>query len=207
MFVHLWNKKILHLTLLTFLTILLIGCQTEGVTVEPPEITVAISPTNQPSEDGAYPSPLTTATLPQGYPESDASQNNGNYLAEPPNPERQLPEASAESAVIGGVLLQEEPGLGYIPLIPLKFLLGKVLFTDSGEPAYIRTGGDSSSAELFDTGIFVFHAVEPGEYGLVVDLGFTQFPILNEDGTPRTINVTSGQVLDLGQVITQIPTS
>jgi hypothetical protein len=102
-------------------------------------------------------------------------------------------------------LIQEITGEGYIPLLPLKFMLGQVLLTDTGEPAYIRTGADSPTAELFNSGVFIFHSVEPGDYGLVVDLGFTSFTVQDENIQPRIITVEPDMVLDLGQVITNIP--
>ncbi|UCG25237.1 MAG: hypothetical protein JSW55_04350 [Chloroflexota bacterium] len=189
------------------LVLLLAGCQ--ETQEEPEQATEIVAPTVAPAqeiavEDEAYPGPLGQSNGETAYPEPVDSRED-QYLAEPPDPERELPDPLGEAGVVGGALIQEVLGEGYIPLFPLKFMLGEVLLTDSGEPAYIRTGTDSPSAELLPSGVFIFHSVEPGDYGLVVDLGFTQFTIQNEDGTPRIIAVEPGMVLDLGLVITGIP--
>lgn len=124
---------------------------------------------------------------------------------EPPDPALNLPDAQQTSGVVGGVLIREVVDQGFIPLVPKSLVLGEIITTDNGQPAYVRTSGKSAEAELFPTGIFIFRNVPPGTYGLVVDLGFTQFLVKSTDGNPLTFTVEAGQVLDIGQVITQLP--
>ncbi|MGD8856149.1 MAG: hypothetical protein PVG33_07460 [Chloroflexota bacterium] len=189
------------------LILLLVGCQ--DVPQEADNTPMAVVPTSAPTQgitvaDEAYPAPTAQAAQQAGYP-TPVDPMEDRYLAEPPDPERELPEPAGQEGVVGGVLIQEITGEGYIPLVPLKFMLGQVLLTDTGEPAYIRTGADSPTAELFNSGVFIFHSVEPGDYGLVVDLGFTSFTVQDENFQPRIITVEPDMVLDLGQVITNIP--
>lgn len=146
----------------------------------------------------AYPAVTTDE---RGYP---AATPEG-LVAEPPNPPRDLPAASSENAVVGGVLIREILETGFVPLTPRALALAEVLYTNTGEPSYIREGANSPQAEVFPTGIFLFREAPPGEYGLMVDVGFTKFPILQEDGTPLVLTLTPGQVLDLGQIITEVP--
>lgn len=144
-----------------------------------------------------YPDPQTQAALPDpGYPAPTIE----GLQPEPPNPEVNLPEAGSETAVVGGILIREITDQGFVPLIPRELILGEIVSVDTGDPAYVRTNADSLRAELFPTGIFIFRNVPPGEYGLVMDLGFSQFLI---EG--YTLTVEAGQVLDLGQVITTTP--
>lgn len=125
--------------------------------------------------------------------------------SEPPNPDLDLPDTNETTGVVGGVLIREITGQGYAPLIPQKLSLGEIVVSDSGGPALVRTRGDSPQAELFPTGIFIFRNVPPGEYGLVIDLGFTEFLVEQPDGGPLTFSLEAGQALDIGQVITQSP--
>lgn len=118
---------------------------------------------------------------------------------EPPNTERDLPAAENDTGVVGGILIREIVGEGFIPFTPQKLLLGEIIALDSGEPAYVGASGESPTAELLPTGIFVFRNIPPGDYNLVVDIGITQF--LAGD----TFAVEAGQVIDLGQVIIELP--
>ncbi len=118
---------------------------------------------------------------------------------EPPNTERDLPAADNDTGVVGGILIREIVGEGFVPFTPQKLLLGEIIALDSGEPAYVGASGESPTAELLPTGIFVFRNIPPGDYNLVVDIGITQF--LAGD----TFAVEAGQVIDLGQVIIELP--
>lgn len=119
--------------------------------------------------------------------------------AEPPNTARDLPAAEEDAGVVGGILIREIVGEGFIPFTPQKLLLGEIITLDTGEPAYVGASGESPVAELLPTGIFVFRNIPPGDYNLVVDIGITQF--LAGD----TFSVEAEQVLDLGQVIIELP--
>lgn len=204
------NHLVLFVTL-GLLIVLLAACGQDGQ-----EATLAAAPAGEtprvgeayPAPElstGAYPGPSTTET-PPGYP-GPFNTTVPNFQPEPPNPDRELPDPSGQAGVVGGVLIYEEPGLGYVPLAPVELVLGEILYTDGGEAAYIRKGADSPRAEILPAGVFIFPTVAPGDYGLVVDLGYTEFTILEPNGTPKIITIESGKALDLGQVITQVPGS
>ena len=101
-----------------------------------------------------------TATT-DGYPAPDSGYVGAapeGVQAEPPNPERQLPAADGGTAVIGGVLIRElvEQG-GYLPLVPQKLMLGEIVNTTDGSPAYISVNDqDSPQAENFPNRHFHF---------------------------------------------------
>ncbi|HRQ38303.1 MAG TPA: hypothetical protein PLD25_10350 [Chloroflexota bacterium] len=156
------------------------------------------------SVNAGYPGNNSEASTSTGYPGPDLYEN---LLEEPPNPDIDLPAASEEGGVIGGVLVREVVGYGFEPLVPASLMLAEVLLTTDGRPAFIRAGSDSPKAQLYPTGIFIFQNIPPGEYGLMVDVGYTIFPINNEDGTPLLIKLDPGGVIDMGQIITELPSS
>ncbi len=119
--------------------------------------------------------------------------------AEPPNTERNLPAADSETGIVGGILIREIAGEGFVPFSPHKLVLGEIITLDSGEPAYVGASGESPTAELFPTGIFIFRDISPGNYNLVMDIGITQALVGD------TFAVEAGQVIDLGQVIIELP--
>ena len=92
-----------------------------------------------------------------------------------------------------------------MPLVPLALTLAEVVETTDGVPMFLRTSDGSPTAELFPTGIFIIRDVPPGTYGLTVDLGYTEFSLVDESGDLVMITVEAGETVDLGQVITQIP--
>jgi hypothetical protein len=154
----------------------------------------------------AYPGPGTTEEPPSGYP-APVNPTLPDFQPEPPDPVRDLPEPSGQAGVVGGVLIYEEPGVGYVPLQPVELILGELLYTDTGEAAYIRKGGGSPRAEFLPTGVFIFSTVPPGEYGLIVDMGYTELQVLDQGGAPTIYTIESGEALDLGQVIVELPSS
>ncbi len=193
-------RKILGVILISFA---LIRCTNEPVapinSATAPSVTIP-PPTNTAVPDGY---PVTDNTVTDGYP---VGQSEIELTAQPvpPNPERELPAATASNGVVGGVLIQEIEDVGFIPLEPIRLILGEVLYTDTGQQAYVRANDDSKQAELFATGVFVFSDVPAGEYGLIVDLGFKQFIVKDELDVPKIFSINEGDVIDLGQVITDI---
>lgn len=197
------------------LTFLLFACGSGNVSDNtlPTPLPDAATDTTVIAEDGNTQQPQQSdASNSDAYPGVNLLPENSypvptpdGLVSEPPNTPRDLPQPSGENAVIGGILIREIVDTGFIPLQPRTLSLAEVLHTDAGNPAYIREGTHSPQAELFPTGIFLFRDVPPGEYGLMVDVGFTKFPITSDDGTPLILNIVGGQVLDLGQVITVIP--
>jgi hypothetical protein len=152
------------------------------------------------SETG-YPAPANGNSSNSAYP---AATMEG-VLADLPEAELDLPEAGVDFGVVGGVLASEITGQGYLPITPQSLTLGVVLtFEETGQPAYIRSGDDGIKAELLPTGVFIFRNVPPGEYGLVMDLGFGTFPVENDEGV-FLFTVEPGQALDLGTVLTIFP--
>lgn len=151
-----------------------------------------------------YPSPPTTSDqASQAYPGNSALSDD--ISAEPPNPDRNLPSPAAEAGTIGGVLVREVTEGGFTPVSPLNLYLGDILEDSKGRQALLSWSEDSPKSELLPTGIFIFNNVTPGTYGLVIDLGFSQFPLTNQDGSELLITVEDGQALDLGQVFVILP--
>lgn len=216
-----------HLILVSLFLLLMAACgpsesdatttpeaQPTEVEQENPQATQVPATTATEGEDG-YPGPGGGS----GYPDpADAEDESGypgppsllpeNLLDEPPDPERDLPQADAGRATIGGVLVQEFVDEGFVPLMPVELRLGTIVETTDGEAAFLRTNSSAPSAQLFPTGIFVFRNVEPGTYGLVVDVGYTEFAVREENGEDLLMfTVEPGEVRDLGQVITPLPDS
>lgn len=123
---------------------------------------------------------------------------------EPPNPELTLPEVSGETGVIGGILIREISGTGFAPLEPHELILAEVIRSEDGR-GLLAYGDESLRAEMLPTGVFVFKNVPPGEYGLIVNLAIAEFPVRDQSGNEVLINVDSGQAVDLGQVIIEMP--
>lgn len=149
-----------------------------------------------------YPAPGAQIAAAPGYPTRDIYENLADA---PPNPEVELPAADEATGVVGGVLIREVVGEGFEPLTPRALSLAGVLLSTDGNPAFIKAGADSPKAELFPTGVFIFRLVPPGEYGLMVDVGYAEFPVRGEDGWPLLITVEPGGVIEMGQVITELP--
>ena len=177
----------------------------------PPAAEEATTATGEGDEGEAYPGPGAESGYPApgseaegGYPVPEV-RREGEIVPEPPNPERDLPEAPSDLATIGGVLVEEIVDTGFVPLMPRELTLGEIVETTDGTPAFFSAGSDSPKAEIFQTGVFVFRNVEPGSYGLIIDVGYTEFPVETPEGELYTFEVEAGEVLDLGQVITSLP--
>lgn len=201
---------LIHLTGLLLSVLLLVSCQNSGpaATATPPAAnpTVATAPPTtggNPGLTGAYPGPETAAGAESAYP-GPAPTLEG-LLLEPPNPERTLPSAGEVTGVVGGVLVREVVGQGFLPLMPRALFLGEIVHNSAGEPAYLSQSVDSPQAQLFQTGVFIFNSVPPGAYGLIVDLGFAQFPVRTADGNELLVTVEAGKALDMGQVFVSVP--
>ena len=152
--------------------------------------------------ESGYPGPDTAVAGGAGYPAPEAPEG---LQADPPNPERTLPESEQGLGSIGGVLIRELEGQGFLPVIPKDLFLGEVLLDSEGRQALIAQHDESHQAQLFPTGVFVFSNVPPGEYGLVIDIGVSQFLLTNPDGSELLVTVEPGSAIDLGQVWVTIP--
>lgn len=173
------------------------------------------APPGENAGEEAYPGPGAEAAYPgtdgeeegseSGYP-SPGARRAAEISPDPPDPERTLPEASSDDlATVGGVLVEEIADEGFVPLMPVELTLGRIIETTAGDPAFLSAGSASPKAELFPTGVFIFRNIEPGTYGLIVDVGYTEFPVENPEGDLFMFDIEPGQVLDLGQVITPLP--
>lgn len=141
---------------------------------------------------GAYPGGI--QPLPEGASET------------PPDPDRTLPEPDPDTGAVGGVLIRElNEGGGFVPVIPVGLYLGEVLYDEQGNPLLISRGDESPSAQVFQTGVFLFNEVPPGEYGLVIDLGVSEFLLKDDSGKEYRVVVEAGQAQDLGQVMVSLP--
>ncbi|MEW5986634.1 MAG: hypothetical protein AB1791_08380 [Chloroflexota bacterium] len=200
----------IHLAGLFLLALLLVSCQTgtPAATATPPAANPIVATAPQTTEGnsgptGAYPGPETATRAESAYP-GPAPTPEG-LLPEPPNPERSLPSAGEATGVVGGVLVREVVGQGYLPLMPRALFLGEIVHNSAGEPTYLSQSVDSPQAQLFQTGVFIFNSVPPGDYGLIVDLGFAQFPVRTADGNELLVTVEAGKALDMGQVFVSVP--
>jgi hypothetical protein len=179
--------------------------QTPAVTVNATPMPVAGSEVEvpiQPSAETAYPGAPATTTRELGYPSPSRSEE---LLATPPDPARIFPDIPTDRGVVGGVLVQQVTEDGYLPVTPLALALGDYLENSRGEPALIRYNDSSPHAQIFNTGVFMFSDVQPGIYALVINLGFAQFVIQNEQGYDLIVEVEAGEAVDLGQVFVKLP--
>lgn len=138
----------------------------------------------------------------QGYISEDSS--NPNVLAAPPNPEIETPQPASGGAIVG-VLIREIVGEGFLPLTPRNLFLAKVILNSNGEPALLRRGDDAPQAQLLPTGIFIFNNIQPENYAIIADFGFTSFPLTDENGNQLLITIEEGKVVELGQIFVKLP--
>ncbi len=176
-----------------------VGCGL--VQQKPPEDSVSpttiVSPTFSPSF--SYPGPSE-----EGYP--SASENHhlrGTSI--PPNPERDLPLAQSDKGVIGGVLVQILDDSSYMPINPHQLILADIVYDAAGSPQFLRYDDESQRAQTFGTGVFIFQDVPSGQYGLIANLGFNEFPLLTREGKDFIVIVEAGKAQDLGQIFINLP--
>ncbi len=183
-----------------------------SVNIDPDLPTAVPDPTAAPVEDaslevaepesavasGAYPEPEVESAADYPAPSEQGS-------AELPDPERNVEVANQETGAVGGVLVRELDNGGYQSVVPIDLFLAEMVLDSNGQPMFVGKTDASPSANLFDTGVFVFQNVVPDTYGLIIDLGFSQFPINDENGEIRLVEVVSGEAIDLGQVFVELP--
>jgi hypothetical protein len=155
------------------------------------------------SADSAYPGAASDETA-SGYPAGSDEQPQ-EFLSEPPNPEVDIPAPQGGSGAIGGVLVQEVVGEGFLPFNPFELILAEMVLNNEGQPALVSYDEQSLRAETFPTGIFVFTNVPPGTYALIVNTAVSQFSLGMEGGEDLLITVEPGQAIDLGQVFVPSP--
>lgn len=163
-------------------------------------------PTAEPATDntGGYPGAGSVGGA--GGPGYPIDTGMGELSNTPPDPAVDVPVPSAGSGSVGGVLVREFSGEQFAPFQPQQLIMAEIINDSaSGAPAFIRYNEQSPRAETFETGIFIFRDVPPGRYGFVVNLGFTEFPVTQDDGNYLLVDVAADQVIDLGQVFVALP--
>ncbi len=207
--------------LVLLLSLLVAGCgSADTPTPETIPVTVESAPAttgNNTGQNGAGQN-LETAAVPDypapsgDYPEAPAAgvpdypgaNSEAAGAPDPPNPERDIPVPDSTTGAVGGVLVHQMDENSFEPVVPRALYLGEVLLNSTGEQALISQGTDSPQAQLFQTGVFIFSDVPPGTYGLIIDLGFAQFPLTDESGLEMLIDVEGGQAYDLGQIMVRL---
>lgn len=202
--------------LMLFVLLILAACGSANNDTTSPKITVvhdssvgqSETPENEnvtesSSANSGYPGPITS--MPEsGYPAPAIPEG---VQAEPPDPERNISASSPSLGAVGGVLIREITDAGFMPVIPQALYLSEILNDSNGQPALIARSEESARADLFPTGVFAFNGIEPGTYGLVIDLGFTEFPLTGSDGSELLVTVKAGEAIDLGQIFVELPDS
>ncbi|MEM7332299.1 MAG: hypothetical protein AAF490_09415 [Chloroflexota bacterium] len=146
-----------------------------------------------------------------GYPEAALDGSgyvgqtaNPDLLDAPPSPEFDAPSPASGGAVTG-ILVREFVGEGYMPLTPGGLFLGRIVYDSNGEPALFRRGDDAPQAQILQTGVFIFNNVPPDSYAVIIDVGFAQFPLVDENNEQIVVTVTEGEVINLEQIFVDLP--
>jgi hypothetical protein len=167
--------------LMVMVTMLVSGC---GESLEPTTVESVIG---TPAQEQSATSPLSTPT------------------AAPPSRAALPTPSSSDVAVVGGILLRDMDG-DSTRSAETKLQLARVIRSDDGTPLAASAGDKSSPTAVTDQyGIFVFADVPSDTYGLVLVSPLGSFMIQDETGADFLIDVEPGQVLDLGEIHTDIP--
>lgn len=208
------NRAILT-GLLLLLSLLIVSACDSNSSGNETAVPVTVQPTSQ--TDNPSPSSTTESGYPSasGYPgiTTENSAYPGNItpteegmVSEPPNPNVEMPVPSEGTGSIGGILIRQVTEDGFLPLTPKALYLGEVLNNSEGEMALISFDEENSpQAQLLATGVFIFNNIPPGVYGLVIDVGFAQFPLTGEDGTQILVTIEANQAIELGQIFVTLP--
>lgn len=199
------KNPILVFILLTLSLIFAIAC---NPTSPPSSSPTTVPPTPQNDDNPSYPPPGS------GYPESESAQADGSgyvdaepdrqLLDAPPSPDIEMPALETGGAV-SGILVREFVGEGYLPLSPKDVFLGIIVYDSNGDPALFRRGDDAPRAQVFPSGIFIFNNVQPDDYAIIIDVGFAQFPLLDENGDQIVVTVNEGESINLEQIFVDLP--
>ena len=203
--------------LISLLLLSVVACSNDTPNIRVETTTVTGNTNNQPpatslpdtaqtgdaAYPAAYPGVAEPAAVSPGYPVVTSLPEG--IVDTPPDPERVFPDVVADRGTAGGVLVREITDQGYLPVTPVELVLGNYLENSRGEPALIRYNDTSPRAQLFNTGVFMFTDIEPGTYALIVNLGFTQFVIQNDQGYDLVVEIEAGKAVDLGQVFVTLP--
>lgn len=192
-----------YLICISLLLIILIGCAT-NTTVEYEAVTTPVIDVEILNQIDINSYPVKGESI-ESQIDNDYPILQSTIVVDLPKAEYDVPVPVGGVGSIGGSLVRKVGDNGLVPLVPDNLLLAKVLSTDTGVEAYIRVSEDAPKAELFTTGVFIFRDVAPGKYGLVIDVTYSQFPILDETGSPLLLEIIGDDVHDLGNIITELP--
>ena len=121
---------------------------------------------------------------------------------------RQIPTASADKAVIHGIVRQVNTNKVLSEAEGVDVFLAQVIH--SADSSLTMSSLDKTTAPRSDpdkNGVFVFANVPPGEYAIVVRSPISEVVArqANDPSKDLVVTVTAGQTLDLGEVLTQYP--
>jgi hypothetical protein len=119
-----------------------------------------------------------------------------------------VPEPSSDQVgVVTGTILRTSDGESVPASEGYVIFLGTILRNDTGAEGLVELDKITApKAALNALGEFVFVDVPPGRYGLMLELrGGTVLLNNPQDGSDLIIEVTGGQVLDLGELGYPLP--
>lgn len=173
-----WFTTILFLVIVSML---LIGCAGSGT----PAAVESIVSTPEANQSSTSPQPTPTPAPPSAF-----------ALPTP---------SSSDVAVVGGILLRGPYNGDIQPGSDSTLRLARVIRSDDGTPLMASAGEKSSPTTITDQqGGFAFVDVPPNTYGLVLVTPLGSFLLKDQTGDEFLIDVEPGEVLDLGEVQTDI---
>ncbi len=123
-----------------------------------------------------------------------------------PLPDLVIPTPSRPNrGVVFGTLLREIPGVGTEPMAGYTVYLAQVVYSEDGRPVMAAVGDDSPAAVTDEAGRFIFIDIRAKMYGFAIATPLGSALYEPPDGGDFLFTVESGQVLDLGVLITDIP--
>lgn len=155
-------------------------------------------------------SPLTTSPLatPTPQPKSADADNTAQAMS-PDYQAHTLPKPKKGQAVLAGRVLAQfgdKPDLE--PVILSAVYLAPVMREENGAPSVASLDSQYDPSSSTDpNGYFLFENVKPGQYGFVIYYGVTHYLIRDGAGAQVLITLEADQVLDLGEMHTNLPDS
>ncbi len=179
------------------------GC-TAGNTTGTPSVNNQGNPaqsTEPAANTNPYPAAAPTqVTANKAYPNpesgSAASNLSSQYLVD----NLVIPTASQDKGVITGQLLVG--GDASKPYITTLYLASTIPASDASQPPVVNFARQTDPIATFEktSGRFLFSEIAPGKYALVVSPGSESYFIQDSSGNTMIIEVSAGQVTDLGVI-------
>lgn len=199
------------------LVVIAVGCTPDQTSSGNPEVGIAITvdPNLVVDPDPVDPDPVPPDSSQPGYP---APENGDAPAGDYPGPgaevntvdvdalieEVDVPQPDAGLATLGGVLVSKVGEDSFMPITPVSLTLAEFLRGSNGE-VIMLAAGDLYKADVRPTGVFIFEGVPAGEYSLVVDLGFTKFPITDDAGEFFQVVLAAGEAKEIGLIEVDVP--